>query len=398
MFNSAPANPPDAIFGLNEDFKRDQRLDKINLTVGLYKTDEGTTPIMRSVAKAEQIILDQAKSHVYLPIAGYPDFNQAIPGLIFGDSHPVLAGQQAQSAQTPGGTGALRVAGETLCRRFDVSRIWISKPTWSNHLNIFRAAGLEIVPYHYLDEAGTAFDFERCLESINQATAGDAILLHTVCHNPTGVDPEAEQWKQIFALIRERNLIPIFDFAYQGFDQGVNEDAFPIREYCQTPSSALVCSSFSKNFNLYGERVGAVTAIAPNAQDASAVLSQLKAVIRSTYSNPPMYGSRIVSTVFSDPDLKADWLDELDSYRVRIRKMREQFVEAIGERLPEQSFAHILKQRGMFSYSGIDAAAVERLKEEFGVYLLKSGRINVAGLNSGNLEQLCDSLATVLKG
>ena len=396
MFDSAPANPPDAIFGLNEDFKRDQRADKINLTVGMYKRDDGVIPIMSSVRKAEQIILDEAKSHVYLPIDGNPKFNQAIPGLVLGESHPVCKEQQAQSAQTPGGTGALRVAGEMLSTRFGVKRIWISKPTWSNHLNIFRSAGLEIAPYHYLDQAGTAFDFERCLEAISQATTGDAILLHTVCHNPTGVDPGPEQWKQIFQVIRERNLIPIFDFAYQGFDLGVTEDTFPIREFCQTPTSALICSSFSKNFNLYGERVGAITAVAPNAADAKAVLSQIKAVIRSIYSNPPMFGSRIVSTVFSDEALKAEWLEELDSYRVRIREMREQFVKSIDDRVPEHSFAHILKQRGMFSYSGIDADTVERLKTEFGIYLLKSGRINVAGINSQNLEPLCDAIATVL--
>ena len=396
MFESAPVNPPDAIFGLIEEFKRDQNPDKINLTVGMYQDDAGTTPVVQCVQEAKRRILELGRSHVYLPIDGLSDYNRLIPQLIFGDSYPATGENRVHSLQTPGGTGALRVAGEMLRARFGVEKIWISKPTWSNHMNIFAAAGLEIMPYQYLDERGTSFDFDGCIEAISKANPKDAILLHTVCHNPTGVDPNRDQWLRILAEIDAKKLIPIFDFAYQGFDQGVEEDAFPIRHYCDAPGSAIICSSFSKNFNLYGERVGAITVVGPNADDAAAVHSQAKAVIRSIYSNPPTFGGQVVATVFEDDALAAQWRVELESFRTRICDLRSRFVAAANEQMPDQNFEHILNQRGMFSYSGIDADSVERLKNEYSIYLLKSGRINVAGINANNLERLCSSLAAVL--
>ena len=396
MFESAPVNPPDAIFGLMEEFRADPNPEKINLTVGMYKDDSGQTPVMQSVKAAKKRIFDDGASHVYLPIDGLGNFNDLIPGLIFGDSHVVLDQSRAYSAQTPGGTSALRVAGEMLRARFGVKKIWMSEPTWANHKNIFPAAGLDVGYYHYLDAGGTGFDAERCLESIGTAESGDAILLHTVCHNPTGVDPTAEQWQQIFAAIESKGLVPIFDFAYQGFGEGVAEDSRPIRTYCQNNSDALICSSFSKNFNLYGERVGAITAVGPNADDGKAVLSQCKAVIRTIYSNPPTFGASIVNTVFRDTALKSQWLEELEAIRIRICELRKEFVAEMMNRLPNVSFDHVLNQRGMFSYSGIQGEAVDRLKQEHSIYLLKSGRINIAGMNANNMGRLCDAIASVL--
>ena len=396
MFESTPVNPPDAIFGLIEEFKKDPNPHKINLTVGMYQDEEGRTPVMESVRAAKKLIHDEGKSHVYLPISGNDSFNQLIPKLVFGDSHPVISEQRAHSAQTPGGTTALRVAGEMLHKRLGIKNIWISDPTWANHKNIFPAAGLNILPYQYLDERGTGFDCEGMLESIAKSDPHDAILLHTVCHNPTGVDPTPDQWKKIFDVIELRSLVPIFDFAYQGFGEGVDADAFPIREFSRRNLGALVCSSFSKNFNLYGERVGAVTVLANDKDQSLAVLSQVKAVIRANYSNPPTFGGMIVKTVFEDADLKALWLKELEAIRVRISELRSQFVDAISQRLPEVDFSHIVRQRGMFSYSGIAGDVVEQLKHEHSIYLLKSGRINIAGINAKNLDRLCDSIASVM--
>ena len=396
MFESAPVNPPDSIFGLMEEFRNDSNPEKINLTVGMYQDDSGKTPVMECVRDAKSRIHEAGKSHVYLPIDGLGNFNDLIPGLIFGESHVVLNDHRAYSAQTPGGTSALRVAGEMLRAKFNVKTIWVSQPTWANHLNIFPAAGLNLQHYHYLDETGTAFDLEGCLESISNAENGDAILLHTVCHNPTGVDPTTDQWKQIFAAIETKRMVPIFDFAYQGFGESVPQDSWPIRTYCDGNADALVCSSFSKNFNLYGERVGAITVVGPNSDDAKAVLSQCKAVIRTIYSNPPTFGAAIVDTVFRDNELKEIWLKELETIRLRICELRKQFVAEMKKRLPDMSFDHILHQRGMFSYSGIQGEAADRLKVEHSVYLLRSGRINIAGMNATNLERLCDAIASVM--
>ena len=396
MFESTPINPPDAIFGLIEEFKRDPNPDKINLTVGMYQDESGNTPLMQCVKQAEQFLLDQAAGHVYLPIDGLKVYNDLMPRLIFGASHQVISDNCVHSAQTPGGTGALRVAAELLVRNYAVKRVWVSQPTWANHLNIFPAAGLEIANYHYLDESGTKFNFEGFIESIAAMNSGDAILLHTVCHNPSGVDPTPEQWTAIIAAIQAKGLIPIFDFAYQGFGVGVEEDAFPIREYCKGNSEAIVCNSFSKNFNLYGERVGAITVVAGSESVAAAVLSQVKKIIRTIYSNPPLHGAAIVATVLADQQLNALWREELEAMRLRITQLRQQFVAAIADRLPDFDFDHVLNQRGMFSYSGISGEPVATLKNEHAVYLLKSGRINIAGINSNSLGRLCDSIAAVV--
>lgn len=396
MFESTPLNPPDAIFGLMEEFRRDDNQDKINLTVGMYQDETGRTPILKSVRLAEQRILDQAASHTYLPIDGIAEFNRQMPELLLGPDHQALTQRRIRSAQTPGGTGALRVAGELLRRVYGVSRIWVTSPTWSNHLGIFRDAGLEILPMEYLNDSGTALDFANVERTLESAMANDAVLLHTVCHNPTGFDPSVEQWTNILDKIRQRNAIPIFDFAYQGFGENIDVDAFPIRSFCKEESEALICNSFSKSFNLYGERVGAISCVTANADQAESVMSQIKAIIRTIYSNPPTHGGSIVSTVLGDDELRGLWVSELDEMRVRLMDLRKLFVEKIAAALPDVSFEHVLQQRGMFSYSGINRDAVAQLKRHHSIYLLASGRINIAGINSSNVDRLCEAIAAVM--
>lgn len=397
MFESAPVNPPDAIFGLIEKFKQDDETKKINLSVGVYQDETGATPTMEAVFRAEQKLLEARGTKSYLPIDGSPAYRESIARLIAGDD--LFDGPDAffATAQTPGGTAALRVAGELLVRVFDVDTIWMSDPTWANHKKIFNSAGLQLNSYDYLDDAGTGLGFERLLNSLSTATARQAILVHTVCHNPTGVDPDRKQWESLFQLIREKNLIPVFDFAYQGFGESLEEDAWPIRQFVKSGGEALVCNSFSKNFGLYAERVGGITACSHSSKSSDAMLSQIKLMIRQMYSNPPLHGGSIVSTVLQDPELRGIWETELNSIRTRISELRKQFVEAMKQRLPERDFEYINKQRGMFSYSGLTEQQVNDLQDDYSIYALGSGRINIAGINASNLERICDAIADVVQ-
>lgn len=405
MFESIPLNPPDAIFGLIEEFKKDQRDNKVNLSVGVYQDETGKTPLMSCVRKAESVLLESAGTKSYLPIDGIPGYNGLIGNLILGDELcPTGFTDSIRStsihsvtAQTPGGTCALRVAGDLLKRILGSKAIWISNPTWANHKQIYTAAGLEIKTYEYLDENGTGLDFEKVLSSLNAAQPSEGLLLHTVCHNPTGVDFGAEQWATIIEIVREKKLIPIFDFAYQGFGVGVDEDAAPIRDYCKTGGDALICNSFSKNFGLYGERVGGITAISSSPEIAKAVLSQIKKIIRTSYSNPPLHGGAIVSTVLGDAKLRADWQKELGEMRERIRGLRGKFVQLVNNVTPDRDFEYVNRQRGMFSYSGLNRDQANRLKEDYAIYALGSGRINIAGLNSSNIERVCSAIANVME-
>lgn len=397
MFDSAPLNPPDAIFGLIEQFKKDPNPDKINLSVGVYQDDSGATPVMESVRQAEQKLLDAAGSKSYLPIDGPGSYNEAIGRLILGDELFDQSDVQCATAQTPGGTVSLRVAGELLRRVFNVDTIWMSNPTWANHPQIFGAdgAGLNIEKYDYLDQQGTGLDFEQVVASLKQAQPGQAVLLHSVCHNPTGVDPTEEQWKKLASIVMERQLFPVFDFAYQGFGQDLDADAFPIRNFIRSGGEVLVCNSFSKNFGLYAERVGGITAVTDNEETRAAMQSQIKLTIRMMYSNPPLHGGAIVDTILHDGELRSVWEKELAEIRNRILSLRSDFVSAMQERLPGKDFSYINRQRGMFSYSGLTAEQVKQLREKHSIYILNSGRINVAGINSQNLGRLCDAIASV---
>ena len=396
MFEATPVCPPDSVFGIAAEYRKDPNPDKINLTVGMYQDESGKIPVMQAVHEVECLMAQERSSHVYLPIDGMSDYNGLIGKLILGDNHPVITDGRVATMQTPGGTGALRVAGDLLKKIYAVNTIWISNPTWGNHPQIYSAAQLDVKKYDYLDANGTGLDFDAVLKSLSTASSGDAILLHTVCHNPTGVDPSSEQWNQLLTLIKEKKLLPIFDFAYQGFGAGLDEDAKPIRDFCADGGEALICNSFSKNFNLYGERVGGLTVVASSKDSAAAVLSQVKMLARTSYSNPPSHGATIVSRVLFDSGLRTKWKQELDETRERISDLRKKFVAAIDTRIPSVDFSHISKQRGMFSYSGISAEHVDKLKNEHSVYMLRSGRINIAGINSHNLDQLCDAIAAVL--
>ena len=394
MFESVPVNPPDAIFGLNELFKNDTNANKINLTVGVYKDASGQTPIMKSVKLAEQILLDNSTTKSYLPIDGSPAYRTAVAELILGKD---LSGKAlASTAQTPGGTVSLRVAGELARRVLGVKTIWMSNPTWANHPKIFGQANLEIKQYDYLDESGTGLDFEKVKASLASAASGDAVLLHTVCHNPTGVDLSSEQWAELGDILKTKSLLPIFDFAYQGFGEGLEEDALPIRQFVASGGEAIICNSFSKNFGLYGERVGGITAISQSAEAAAAMQSQIKSTIRTMYSNPPIHGGAIVQTVLADADLRKTWEDELTGIRERIVTLRSQFVEKMTTLAPGKDFEYINRQRGMFSYSGLSKDKAEALRNDHSIYILGSGRINIAGMNADNMDGLCKAIASVL--
>ncbi len=396
MFDSAPLNPPDSIFGLIEDFKRDSNPNKINLSVGVYQDETGKTPVMDCVRTAEQMILEANGSKGYLPIDGLPGYNQAVGQLILGQSICQNKEIHQCTAQTPGGTVALRIAGELLRRVFNVDTVWMSNPTWANHPNIFSTAGLQVEKYEYLDENKTGLDFDRVVASLEQARPNQAILLHTVCHNPTGVDPTNEQWQALTSLIKAKQLFPIFDFAYQGFGEDVEADAFPIRNFVESGGEALVCNSFSKNLGLYAERVGGVTAVTHSADSAAAMLSQIMLTIRTMYSNPPLHGGQIVSTVLNDSALRQTWQTELAEIRNRILDLRARFVAQMQQLVPDRDFQYINRQRGMFSYSGLTADQVERLRVDHAIYALSSGRINIAGINSHNIDRLCNAIASVI--
>ena len=395
MFESADLLPPDAIFGLTEKFKNDPNENKISLTVGVYKDENGKTPLIKAVADAEKILAEAKASKTYLPIDGMPAYNEHIGRMLLG---PVADSVKWKSTQTPGGTGGLRVAGELLKRALDCDTIWMSKPTWANHPKIFENAGFNISQYDYLSAEGVSLDFDAMKKSIeSQAKPGQAILLHGACHNPTGVDPTKEQWAELLALVAEKGLLPLFDFAYQGFGDGLDEDASAIRDYLSGgDKEALICSSFSKNFGLYGERVGGLTVVSTSADASAAMQTQVKTIIRRMYSNPPTHGAAIVNTVLSDETLKASWKSELDEMRERIKTLRTAFVDTMKQVAPARDFGFINDQRGMFSYSGLTDDVAQSLMDDHSVYILRSGRINVAGINDSNRQRLCEAIASVI--
>ena len=396
MFESLQQAPPDPILGLTEMFQRDTHPRKINLTTGVYKDESGNTPILDCVKQAEQRLLEGEETKSYLGIAGLEKFASLTREMVLGSDHEILAQRRACGVQTPGGTGALRVAADFVATRFPNHSVWCSQPTWANHPNVFRAAGLAVENYAYLDAAGTELDFPAMRDQMNQIPEGDVICLHACCHNPTGVDPQTDQWGEIGEIVQRRSLIPLVDFAYQGFGEGLEADATGVRELLRHVSEAMICSSFSKNFGLYSERVGALTVVTTNADAASRVLSHLKSCVRANYSNPPKHGAAIVTAVLEDAALRSAWEQELAGMRERIRAMRKQFVAGMQSRVPQHDMSFILKQRGMFSYSGLSSVQVDALRNEQSIYLVSSGRINVAGMTPENIDRLCEAVASVI--
>ena len=396
MFENIKAAPADPILGLGEAFKSETRANKINLGIGIYKDAQGATPIMRAVKEAETRLLAKENSKNYLGIDGIADYNQRTKELLFGADSQIIAQDRARTVQSLGGTGALRIAAEFIKRQTKAQNVWISTPTWPNHNAIFNAVGMTIREYRYYDAKRKALDWDNLIADLSNANEGDVVLFHGCCHNPTGIDPTPEQWKQLAELSVKNGWLPLFDFAYQGLANGLNEDAVGLRTFAANHKELLVASSFSKNFGLYNERVGAFTLVAENADIAATALTQVKSIIRTLYSNPASHGGATVATVLNDSQLRQEWENELTEMRERIKKMRHLFVQLLKEYGAKQDFGFIMEQNGMFSFSGLSAEQVDRLKEEFAIYAVRSGRINVAGITEDNIRYLCESIVKVL--
>lgn len=397
MFENLPMAPPDAILGLGEAFKKDPNPRKINLSVGVYKDEKGNTPVLDCVKEAERRLVETERTKSYLSIEGLADYGLMVQELLFGPGHEILTSGRAVTAQVPGGTGGLRVAADFLKKHFPHSKVWVSKPTWANHPSIFQSAGFQVETYPYIDSTGRKLDFEAMLGALRQMPQGDIVVLHACCHNPTGIDPTPEQWQQIAEVIAERGLLPLIDFAYQGFGSGLSDDATGLREIASRSTELLVCSSFSKNFGLYSERVGALTVVCGSADDAERAISQVRIAIRTNYSNPPQHGAATVALVLGDPVLRRQWEDELTAMRNRIHKMRELFVETMKQKAPNHDFSFLADQKGMFSFSGLTNVQVDELRNKYSVYVVANGgRINVAGMTEENMPALTDAIAKVL--
>ncbi|AEG11516.1 amino acid aminotransferase [Shewanella baltica] len=396
IFSQVLLAPADPILGLTDTFKADPRQDKVNLGVGIYKDEAGQTPVLASVKKAEAILLEQEKTKNYLGIEGVQAYNHVVQTLLFGEGSELITSGRAATAQAPGGTGALRIAAEFLLRNTDSHTIWVSNPTWANHQNIFETAGLMVKEYGYYKAEAHDIDFDTMMTDLSHANAGDVVLLHGCCHNPTGIDLNLAQWELVAQLCADKKLVPLFDFAYQGFGAGIEEDAAGLRLVASKVPELLVANSFSKNFGLYNERIGAVTVVAEDADAAVRAFSQVKRTIRANYSNPPAHGALIVSTILNDAALKAMWVQEVKEMRERIAEMRTLFVDSLKAEGVTQDFSFISRQNGMFSFSGLNKAQVARLKDEFGVYIVGSGRISVAGMTKTNMPVICKAIARVL--
>jgi len=388
--------PPDPILGLAEAYRSDPRPGKINLSSGVFVDESGTTPVLATVIEAERRLADAAGTKLYRPIDGEVAYRELVRALVLGADHEAVVSGRALATQTPGGTGGLRVAADLLQQTGSGRTLWMSEPTWPNHPQLFHAAGFRVRPYPYTDASGRSIDAPALLAALEDASPGDVVLLHGACHNPTGVDPSPDLWRQIGDVVEARRLLPLVDLAYQGFGDGLREDAEGLLELVRPGVELLVSTSFSKTFSLYAERVGALVVIASSAADAAAVQSHVKAAIRTNYSNPPAHGADIVRTILADPDLRPRWEAELAGMRDRIKANRRALVAALGARSIPGDWSGIATQRGMFALLGLSADQVARLREEHAAYVVGHGRINVAGFTSSNLEPFADALATVL--
>ncbi|MEW7311606.1 amino acid aminotransferase [Buttiauxella gaviniae] len=396
MFENITAAPADPILGLADLFRADDRPTKINLGIGVYKDETGKTPVLTSVKKAELYLLENENTKNYLGIDGIPEFGRCTQELLFGKGNALSASKRARTAQTPGGTGALRVAADFLAKNTTTQRVWVSNPSWPNHKSVFNSAGLEVCEYDYYDAQNHSLNFEGLINSLQAAQAGDVVLFHGCCHNPTGIDPTAEQWKVLAEMSQAKGWLPLFDFAYQGFARGLEEDAEGLRIFAASHQELIVASSYSKNFGLYNERVGACTLVAADANTVDRAFSQMKSVIRANYSNPPAHGASVVATILSNEALRTIWEQELSDMRQRIHRMRQLFVNTLQEKGANRDFSFIINQNGMFSFSGLTKEQVLRLREEFGVYAVASGRVNVAGMTPDNMAPLCEAIVAVL--
>ncbi|MCG3159618.1 MAG: Aspartate aminotransferase [Acidobacteria bacterium] len=388
--------PPDPIIGLTEAFKNDANPKKVNLGVGVYQDGAGKVPILQVVREAQERLQATEDTKNYMPIDGIPAFNQQVQSLLFGADSAVIAGARAVTVQALGGTGALKVGADFLKRFFPASQVWISDPSWENHRALFEAAGFTVNNYPYYDSETHGLDFASMLNALKALPAQSIVVLHACCHNPTGVDLSQEEWLRVVDLFQTTGLIPFLDFAYQGFAEGIDADAFAVRAFAEAGIPCLIANSFSKSFALYRERVGALTIVTPSEEEAARVRSQVKRVIRTNYSNPPSHGAQIVAAVLADAELRAHWEIELAGMRERIHQMRDLFVRRLREKGVEQDFSFIRRQQGMFSYSGLSREAVDRLRNEYGIYIVGSGRVCLAALNEKNCEYVCEAIAETL--
>ncbi len=393
MFEGLKSLPPDAILGLIAEYRNDSRAQKIDLGVGVYRTAAGTTPVLDVVKAAEQRLVDTQDSKSYLGTAGLPQFNAAMQALAFGDAG---AADRLVTIQTPGGSGSLRVAAGLLLRASERAPVWVSEPTWANHVPLLGGAGLALKPYPYYDTREHTIRIHSLLDALRDAPKGDVVLLHACCHNPSGLDPSEDEWREIADVIVERELVPFVDMAYQGFARGLDADAFVIRHLAGRVGAMLVSTSCSKNFGLYRDRVGTLSVLAPDSATRDIVASQLSNIVRTIYSVPPDHGAAVVAAILGDEQLTGRWHDELAGMRNRLVDMRALLNEALKAHAPGHDFSHLVRATGMFCFLGITEAQVDRLKKDFGIYMVGSSRINVAGITPANVGYLAESIATVV--
>jgi aromatic-amino-acid transaminase len=388
--------PRDPILGVTEAFNADPNPRKVNLGVGVYTDDDGKVPLLECVRRAERALAERGAPHPYLPIDGIAAYDRAVQTLIFGADSEIVGAGRAVTVQAIGGTGGLKIGADLLRRFAPGAQVWISEPSWENHRALFEGAGFAVNAYPYYDSATRGLDFERMVGALDRVPAGSIVVLHACCHNPTGVDPSADQWGRILEVVRSRGHIPFLDLAYQGFGDGVDADAAVVRRFAATPGPLFLSSSFSKSFSLYGERVGALSIVAADRDEATRALSQVKRVVRGNYSSPPTFGGQLVATILTSPELAAVWERELGAMRERIRANRRALVERLAVHAPRVDFRFVLEQCGMFSYSGLTKDQVARLRSEFAVYAIDTGRICVAALNSRNIDYVAKAIATVI--
>jgi aromatic-amino-acid transaminase len=396
LFSAIDMAPRDPILGITEAFNADKNASKVNLGVGVYYDDNGKVPLLACVRRAEAELMEKAAPRTYLPIEGLAAYDKAVQELVFGADSAIVQEKRAITVQALGGTGGLKLGADFLKRFSPESQVWISDPSWENHRALFEMAGFTVNAYAYYDPATRGVDFAGMLKALKEMPKGAIVVLHACCHNPTGADLTEAQWTEVIQAVSERGLIPFLDMAYQGFGDGIEADGKVVRRFAETGGPLFVSNSFSKSFSLYGERVGALSIVAVSSEEAARVMSQLKRVVRTNYSNPPVHGSQVVATVLSTPELRKMWEEELAAMRVRIREMRQVLVGKLKEKAPRQDFDFVIRQRGMFSYSGLTKDQVGRLRDEFSIYAVDTGRICVAALNSRNIDAVVDAVAKVL--
>jgi aromatic-amino-acid transaminase len=395
-FGTIPLASRDPILGINEAFNADKNPDKINLGVGVYYDDNGRVPLLDSVRQAEAQLMVKAAPRTYLPIDGLAAYDRVVQHMVFGASSASVSEKRVVTVQSIGGTGALKIGADFIKRFSPSSQVWISDPSWENHRALFEAAGFKVNTYPYFDAARHGIDFAGMMGTLESMPSGSVVLLHACCHNPTGADLTDDQWSEVISVVNERGLVPFLDMAYQGFADGIDADGRAVRRFAEAGGPVLVSNSFSKSFSLYGERVGAFSFVGSSEDEAGRVLSQLKRVVRTNYSNPPLHGAQIVATVLGDADLNRKWEEDLAAMRVRIREMRHLLVDKLHAKQPARNFDFVIRQNGMFSYSGLTQQQVERLRNEFSVYAVDTGRICVAALNTRNIDRVVEAISSVI--